>query len=94
MYQYIPTGRMNVCSIKEKVGRPTYMKTEQVWMAFTLLLQLMMIRLLDTSSRHSMFKSLTKGPSRFVVAVVLYFIHQAGELMVFENRELRGAIWI
>ena len=76
MYQYIPTGRRNVWSIKEKVVRPTYMKMEQAWMGFTLLLQLiMMIRLLDTSCRHPVLESLTKDRPRFVVVVDLYFIH-------------------
>jgi hypothetical protein len=76
VYQYIPTGRRNVWLIKEKVGRPTYMKTEQAWIGFTLLLQLIMIiGLLDTSCRHSVLKSLRKDRPRFVVAVDLYFIH-------------------
>jgi len=78
VYQYIATGRRNVWSIKEKVGRPPFMKTKQAWTGFTLLLQLMMmlmIRLLDTSCRQSVLKSLTKDRPRFVVAVDLYLIH-------------------
>jgi hypothetical protein len=53
------------------------MKTEQALMGFTLLLQLInMIRLLNTSCRHSVLKNLTKDRPRFVVAVHLrvYFI--------------------
>jgi len=77
VYQYIPTGRRNVWSIKEKVGKPTFMKTKQAWIGFTLLLQLLMtmIRLLDTSCRQLVLKSLTKDRPRFIVAVGLYFIH-------------------
>jgi hypothetical protein len=70
------------------------MKTKQARMACIILLRLMMmIRLLDTSCQHSVFRSLTKDRPRFVVAVDLYLNHVAEEvhkLSVLENRELRG----